>query len=57
MSGCLIPLPEIIYPINYGYVDGVFAGDGVEQDVYLFGLLLIQIVIGNVAYHRLKKEY
>lgn len=29
--------PEMVYPINYGYVDGVFAGDGAEQDVYLFG--------------------
>ena len=29
--------PGMIYPINYGYVDGVFAGDGAEQDVYLFG--------------------
>ena len=29
--------PEMIYPINYGYVDGVFAGDGAEQDVYIFG--------------------
>lgn len=29
--------PDIIYPINYGYVDGVFAGDGEEQDVYIFG--------------------
>ncbi len=28
--------PEMIYPINYGYVNGVFAGDGEEQDVYLF---------------------
>lgn len=28
---------EIIYPINYGYVDGVFAGDGEEQDVYILG--------------------
>lgn len=28
---------EMIYPINYGYVDGVFADDGEEQDVYLFG--------------------
>ena len=30
--------PEMIYPINYGYVDGVFAGDGAEQDVYVFGI-------------------
>ncbi|MBO4688283.1 MAG: GNAT family N-acetyltransferase [Clostridiales bacterium] len=29
--------PEMIYPINYGYVDGIFAGDGDEQDVYVFG--------------------
>lgn len=29
--------PEIVYPINYGYVDGVYADDGEEQDAYLFG--------------------
>lgn len=29
--------PDMHYPINYGYVDGVFADDGAEQDVYLFG--------------------
>ena len=29
--------PEMIYPINYGYVNNVLAGDGAEQDVYLFG--------------------
>lgn len=29
--------PKMVYPINYGYVDGVFAADGMEQDVYLFG--------------------
>lgn len=29
--------PDMRYPINYGYVDGVFAGDGAEQDVYVFG--------------------
>lgn len=28
---------DMIYPINYGYVDGVIAGDGEEQDVYIFG--------------------
>ena len=30
--------PDMIYPINYGYVDGVFAGDGAEQDVYVFSV-------------------
>ncbi len=29
--------PEMIYPINYGYVNDVIAGDGEKQDVYLFG--------------------
>jgi inorganic pyrophosphatase len=29
--------PDMIYLINYGYVDGVFAADGEEQDVYIFG--------------------
>ena len=26
---------DLIYPVNYGYVDGVIGGDGAEQDVYL----------------------
>lgn len=30
--------PELIYPINYGYVEGMMGGDGEEQDVYVFGL-------------------
>ncbi len=29
--------PDMIYPINYGYVSGVFGGDGAEQDVYILG--------------------
>ena len=29
--------PDMIYPINYGYVDGITGGDGEEQDVYVFG--------------------
>lgn len=29
--------PEIIYPLNYGFVSGIFAADGDEQDVYIFG--------------------
>lgn len=28
---------DLIYPINYGYVEGVFAGDGKEHDVYILG--------------------
>lgn len=29
--------PEMVYPINYGYVENVFAEDGAEQDIYLLG--------------------
>lgn len=29
--------PDLVYPINYGYVPGVWAGDGHEQDAYLLG--------------------
>ena len=48
--------PEMIYPINYGYVDGVFAGDGAEQDVYVFGTdQPLEKYTGKVVavYHRL----
>ena len=46
---------DMIYPINYGYVDGVFAGDGSEQDVYVFGTdQPLQTYTGKVVavYHR-----
>lgn len=29
--------PDIVYPINYGYVEGIIGGDEEEQDVYVFG--------------------
>ncbi len=29
--------PEMIYPVNYGYVDGVTGGDGEPQDAYILG--------------------
>lgn len=29
---------EIIYPVNYGYIPGVYTGDGEEQDVYILGV-------------------
>lgn len=30
--------PEVVYPINYGYVEGLLGGDGEEQDVYVLGV-------------------
>lgn len=29
---------DIVYPINYGYLSGVMAGDGEEQDAYVLGI-------------------
>ena len=47
---------DMVYPINYGYVDGLFAGDGAEQDVYVFGTdQPLKTFEGKVigVYHRL----
>lgn len=30
--------PDLIYPVNYGYVEGVTGGDGEWQDVYVLGI-------------------
>ena len=29
---------DIIYPINYGYIEGIFAFDKKEQDAYILGV-------------------
>ena len=29
---------DIIYPINYGYIEGILALDGEEQDAYVLGV-------------------
>ena len=29
---------SLIYPINYGYIDGSLAPDGEEQDAYILGI-------------------
>ena len=29
---------DIYYPVNYGYIKGVMAGDGEEQDAYILGV-------------------
>lgn len=30
--------PDMYYPINYGYVEGIIAPDGEEQDAYILGV-------------------
>lgn len=29
---------DLYYPVNYGYIDGLFAADGEEQDAYILGV-------------------
>ncbi len=29
---------DMIYPINYGYIENIFAPDGDEQDAYILGV-------------------
>ncbi len=47
--------PEMVYPLNYGYVEGVFADDGEEQDAYVLGTCApLSVFAGQViaVYHR-----
>ena len=30
--------PDICYPVNYGFIEGIMAGDGEEQDAYILGV-------------------
>lgn len=32
------PRFDMIYPINYGYIEGIIGGDGEEQDAYIIGV-------------------
>jgi len=29
---------DIFYPVNYGFIPGILAGDGEEQDAYVLGV-------------------
>ena len=31
---------SLVYPINYGYVNGIIAPDGEEQDAYIHGIII-----------------
>lgn len=32
--------PDVVYPVNYGYIEGIVAPDGEEQDAYVLGLTM-----------------
>ena len=47
---------DIYYPINYGYIEGIMAPDGEEQDAYILGVnKLVEEFTGKVIaiIHRL----
>lgn len=42
--------PDLYYPVNYGYVAGVMAPDGEEQDAYILGVAQpVQSFTGRVT--------
>ena len=38
LGSCHPEYPDLRYPVNYGYVPGILAGDGEEQDAYILGV-------------------
>lgn len=41
--------PDIFYSINYGYVEGIIAPDGEEQDAYIIGVdIPVETFTGDV---------
>ena len=40
---------DLIYPLNYGYVDCILAGDGEEQDAYIIGINYpLNVFVGEI---------
>ena len=41
--------PDMYYPVNYGYIEGIMAPDGEEQDAYILGVdIPVKILTGKV---------
>ena len=38
LGSCHPKHKDIFYPINYGYIEGIPAPDGEEQDAYILGV-------------------
>ena len=38
MNTCHPVHKDLFYPVNYGYIEGIIAPDGEEQDVYVLGI-------------------
>ena len=38
MNTCHPEHKDLFYPVNYGYIEGIMAPDGEEQDAYILGV-------------------
>ncbi|HRU96096.1 MAG TPA: inorganic pyrophosphatase [Ruminococcus sp.] len=38
LGSCHPEYPDMVYPVNYGYIAGIIAPDGEEQDAYILGV-------------------
>lgn len=38
LGNCHPKHPDLYYPVNYGYIPGIMAPDGEEQDAYVLGV-------------------
>ena len=38
LGSCHPKHPDIYYSVNYGFIDGIIAPDGEEQDAYILGV-------------------
>ena len=38
LGSCHPKYPDLYYPVNYGYIEGIMAPDGEEQDAYILGV-------------------
>ena len=38
LGSCHPEYSDMIYPVNYGYIEGIMAPDGEEQDAYILGV-------------------
>lgn len=38
MGSCHPEHKDMYYPVNYGYIEGIIAPDGEEQDAYILGV-------------------
>ena len=49
LGSCHPTHPDIYYCVNYGYIEGIIAPDGEEQDAYILGVdIPLQTFTGEV---------